>query len=92
MADVTQLSFTHKEMIEALLIKQGITEGCWSLSVSFGLGAANVGLTPEETHPTAIVAVTGFGLLKVESNTPGTYIDASALASLPSGAKKKSKN
>lgn len=81
MADVMQLNFTHKEIIEALIVKQGITEGCWSLAVNFGLGAATAGPTPEESHPTAFVAVTGLGLSKVEPGTPGTYIDASTLIS-----------
>ena len=91
MADVMQLNFTHKEIIEALIVKQGITEGCWSLAVNFGLGAATAGPTPEESHPTAFVAVTGLGLSKVEPGTPGTYVDASTLKSKSNNQKSKSK-
>ena len=91
MADVTQLNFTHREVIEALLIQQRIIEGCWTFAVNFGFGAATAGPNPEESHPTALVAVTGLSLLRVEPGTPGTYVDASTLASKPSGIKKKSK-
>lgn len=89
MADVTQLNFTHKETIEALIVKEGITEGCWSLAINFGLGATNAGPTPEESHPAAVIAVTGLGLSKVEPGTPGIYVDASRLTSNPKAAKKK---
>jgi hypothetical protein len=81
MADVTQFSFTHKEVIEALLRQQKITEGCWSLSINFGFGAITGGPSPEEVHPTAVVAVTGIGLAKVEPDTQGIYVDASTLSS-----------
>lgn len=88
MADITPLNFTHKEIIEALIVKQGLTEGCWSLAVNFGLGATNAGPSPEASHPTAFVAVTGLGLQKVEPGTPGTYVDAKTFASKPNNAKK----
>ncbi|MGB7815847.1 MAG: hypothetical protein WBL28_05810 [Methylotenera sp.] len=83
MADVTQLSFTHKEVIEALLLKQKINEGCWSLSINFGFGAITGGPSAEEAHPAAVVAVTGIGITKVEPGTPGIYIDASTLTPKP---------
>lgn len=95
MADVTQFSFTHKEVIEALLRQQKIIEGCWSLSVNFGFGVFTGGPTPEESHPSAVVGVTGLGLVKVEAGTPGIYIDASTLGSKPakvsSGKKRATK-
>ena len=92
MADITQLNFTHKEIIEALIVKQGITEGCWSLAINFGFGALTGGPTPEEAHPTALVAVTGLGLMKVEKGAQGTYVDASTLTSKSNVQKSKSKN
>ncbi len=91
MADVTQLNFTHKETIEALIIKQGITEGCWSLAINFGLGVTNAGPTQEDSHPAAIIAVTGLGLSKVEPGTPGVYVDASTLRLKSNNPKSKSK-
>ena len=89
MADIAQLNFTHKEVIEALLIKQKINEGCWSLAVNFGFGAITGGPSPEEAYPTAVIAVTGLGLTKVEPGTPGIYIDASTLAPNPTKPKSK---
>jgi hypothetical protein len=92
MADVRQYNFTHKEIIEALIVKQGITEGCWALAVNFGLGATTAGPTPEESHPTAFVSVTGLGLLQVEPGTPGTYIDASTFRTKISNKTKSKKS
>ena len=51
MAETTQISFKHKEVVEALLKHHNVHEGVWSLFVRFGLGAANVGVTPEELMP-----------------------------------------
>jgi hypothetical protein len=68
MAQATQLMFTHQEVVTALLKKENIHEGIWTLSVQFGLGAAN--LAPSEgspdVNPAAIVPVLKIGIQRGE--------------------------
>ncbi len=66
MAEPTQFVFSHKEVVEALLRKQGIHEGIWGLYVKFGIGASNVGSSPAELLPSAIVPIVELGLQKFE--------------------------
>jgi hypothetical protein len=66
MAEATQIVFSHKEVVEALLKKQGIHEGIWGLYVKFGIGASNVGASPTDILPAAIVPVMELGLQKFD--------------------------
>lgn len=66
MAESTQYIFSHKEVIEALLKKQGIHEGIWALYVKFGIAAANLGSSESDLNPTAIVPLLEIGLQKGE--------------------------
>lgn len=62
MADASQYIFTHREVVEALIKKQGLHEGVWSLSVEFGIVAANTGPSEDQIFPTAIVPLMKIGL------------------------------
>jgi len=62
MPEVTNLVFTHKEVVTALLKSQDIHDGIWALYVEFGIGAANIGSNPEDVQPAAIVPVLKIGL------------------------------
>ncbi len=62
MPEPTQFVFTHREIVELLLKKQEIHEGIWGLYVRFGLKAANVGSSPADQLPAAIVPVLEIGL------------------------------
>jgi len=64
MAESTQIFFTHKEVVTALLKEQGIHEGIWGLAVNFGFGAANMGSAPEasDLNPTALIPVVKLGI------------------------------
>lgn len=66
MAEATQLVFSHKEVVTALLKAQGLHEGIWGLYMKFGIAGANVGPTPTELHPAAIVPVIEIGLQKFD--------------------------
>lgn len=66
MSESTQIVFTHKEVVEALLRKQGISSGIWGLYVKFGIGAMNMGAGPADLNPTAIVPVMQIGLQQFE--------------------------
>lgn len=69
MAEVAQLTFTHKEVVTALLKQQGIHEGIWQLIVNFSLGAAFVGPNDGELNPAAVVPVSHIGIQKTDRVT-----------------------
>jgi hypothetical protein len=66
MADISQYTFSHKEVVEALIKKQGLHEGIWQLSVEFGIAAANIPTGQDQVSPAAIIPINKIGLLKVE--------------------------
>lgn len=72
MANTERITFNFQEVVECLIKKQGIHEGLWGISISFGLGAVNASDTsqPENFLPAAIVPVQEIGIQKyeVESN------------------------
>ena len=78
MAEVNQYVFDLKEVVEALVRKQGIREGIWGIYVEFGLGAANVGQTDEQLLPTALVPIKKIGIQRLEKET-SLAVDASKL-------------
>jgi hypothetical protein len=64
MAEATQIVFKHKEVVEALLRRQGIHEGIWGLYVKFGIQGMNIGMSDADLMPAAIVPVLEIGLQK----------------------------
>lgn len=77
MADAASFKFKHLELIEMMVRHQGLRDGLWTLEISFGLGAGNVG-TDADIKPTAFVAVANIGILRVDAPGP-LVIDASKL-------------
>lgn len=69
---IQEYNFTHKEIVEALIKKQGLHEGIWMLNIRFGIGAINAKDPdrPSEAVPAAVVPITGIGLRKVDSLSP----------------------
>lgn len=75
MAEPTQYTFAHKELVEILVKHLGITEGRWQLLLNFGLGAGNVG--PDEQHldPVGMIVVNKIGIQKIEDQSqPSTNL------------------
>jgi hypothetical protein len=72
MAHPERIMFNFQEVVECLIKKQGIHEGLWGISVSFGFGAVNASNTeePEKFLPAAVVPIQQIGIQKfeVESN------------------------
>jgi hypothetical protein len=66
MPEATQITYSHRELVEILVKQQGLHEGIWGLYVRFGLGAANVGDSPTQIQPAAIVPVLEIGLQKFD--------------------------
>jgi hypothetical protein len=65
MAEVNQYIFTYKEIVEALIKKQGLHEGVWRIYLEFGIAGANAGPTEDQILPAAIVPINKMGLARV---------------------------
>ena len=92
MAEVTQYTFSYKEVIEALIKQQGIHEGIWSIRVEFGMGAINVNTEEgsKDITPAAIIAVKSIGL-QAGTEINSLTVDAAEVNPRPKGSSKKSK-
>ncbi|BCF96599.1 hypothetical protein PPGU19_011680 [Paraburkholderia sp. PGU19] len=68
-AEPTQLMYSHKELVTALVKDSDLHEGIWALSVNFGFGAANMGSNPEadDLNPTAVIPLLKVGLQRVDA-------------------------
>ena len=62
MAEVTQYTYSHKDLVTLMVRDQDIHEGLWSLLINFGFGAANVGQSAETLAPAAVVQIGSIGL------------------------------
>ena len=65
MPESERLTFTHAEVVEALIRHSDIHDGLWALYVEFGLAAANINTGPDQFAPAAIVPVAKLGVQKV---------------------------
>ena len=81
MPDMTQYSFTLREVGEALLKSANVTEGKWGIGVNFGINVANFGPTQAEAKPTVMAVVDGLQLTKAKDDDQavGMVIDASKI-------------
>ena len=77
MPETKSLTFTYKEVVEALIRYNDLHEGLWGLSIEFALAAANIAPEPGgDLLPTAIIPVKKIGLTR--SNEPNNLtVDAS---------------
>ena len=65
MAETSQVMFSHKEVVEALIKYHGLHEGIWSLLLQFGIQGINVGAGgADNLVPAAVVPVIALGLQK----------------------------
>ncbi len=85
MAESGQYIFTYKEVVEALLKKQGIHEGIWGLYVKFGIKAVNLGEEKGDIRPTAVIPILELGLNKFDDET-NMSLDASKVNPKPKAA------
>lgn len=88
MPETKQVTFSLKEVAEALALKAGVDEGLWGLYVEFGIAGGNVQTGPsgDEMNPAAIVPILKLGIQRFEKPS-GMTVDASALA--PKKSKRK---
>jgi hypothetical protein len=90
MPEPTQLTFSFKEIVIALVKAQGIHEGIWGLFVNFGLNAQNVGPNENELRPAAMIPILGLGLQKFDKET-NLSVDAAKVNPKPLAATKLKK-
>lgn len=69
MPEATQIGFSYKDVVEALIKKGDLHDGLWTLNVNFGLQATNIGPNETDLKPAAVVAIIGIGLQKAEKET-----------------------
>ncbi|MGH9822012.1 MAG: hypothetical protein ACREDR_01965 [Blastocatellia bacterium] len=86
MAEASQYIFSHKEVAEALVRKQGIHEGIWGLYLEFGIQGANINIAPSEEMivPAAVVPVLKLGVQKFEKMNNLT-VDAAVVNPMKEG-------
>lgn len=89
MAEVTQYTFSFKELAEALVKKQDLHEGIWGIAIKFGLQATNLGPNPENLQPSAIVPIVEIGIHKQEEMT-SLSVDAAIVNPPPTRKRKNS--
>jgi hypothetical protein len=70
MPEVNQYLFKNKEVLEILVKQAGVHEGRWGLMAVFNFGAANVGPTPDQVTPGAIVGLAQLGIQRAVPETP----------------------
>jgi hypothetical protein len=87
MPEPTTLTFTYQEVLTALIKQAGLHEGKWQLTMTFGLGAMNMGPSESELVPGAAVAVTGISLLKAGEGSPAALVADAAVVNPASMAK-----
>ena len=70
MPEAKQITFSYKEVVEALVRYHNINEGLWALYVEFGIGGANIGPDPrKDLKPAAIVPILKLGLQRANEPT-----------------------
>jgi hypothetical protein len=78
MAEQRQIVFTHQEIAELLIKKQGIHEGFWGIYFELGLAGGTIPSPPAGTAiiPAAMVLINKVGILRF--NQPNSLtVDAS---------------
>ena len=66
MAEASQIIFSYKEVVAALLKQEGIHDGFWGIFVKFGISGANIGESDDTLKPAAIVPVLALGLQRFD--------------------------
>ncbi len=79
MPENTQITFSHREIIELLIKERHIHEGVWRLTIVFGLQAVNFGFPGgNDVFPSAIVPVQKIGIQRVGDDEPPDSITVDA--------------
>jgi hypothetical protein len=67
MAEIKQITFSYKEIAEALVRHQGLHEGIWGIWMEFGITGVNMNTQPGgDLLPAAVVPVGKIGLQRFD--------------------------
>ncbi|VAW77327.1 hypothetical protein MNBD_GAMMA12-3177 [hydrothermal vent metagenome] len=74
------IKFNMRELTEALVKHQGLTEGRWMLSAEFAIKAMNAGPNDQSLSPAALVPLISVGLNPApEDSDNNLIVDAATL-------------
>ncbi len=85
MAETKQITFSHSEVVEALIRQQDLHEGLWALYLEFGLQGMNAGPSTSELVPAALIAILKIGLQRV-SEASNLAVDAAEVNPVPASS------
>ncbi|MEJ1158307.1 hypothetical protein [Prosthecomicrobium sp. N25] len=82
MSEISQLSFTLRDVTVALLREQNIKEGVWVLGVEMSIVVGNMGPEPQSALPTAMLQIPKFTLVRHEGEEAavGFAVNAATIA------------
>lgn len=86
MADPTQFTWRHKELVELLVKEAGLHEGRWWLMVNFAMGPGNFGPSEEQINPGMVVGIGSIGIQREmpDQKAPsGLVVDAAEVNPAP---------
>jgi hypothetical protein len=82
------IKFEFKELATLMIKEKNIHEGYWGVYLEFGIQGANVGPSPVDWLPCALVPVLKFGLQKFEQES-SLSVDAAKVNPKPTSKKPK---
>jgi len=89
MPDVSQYTFTQKEIVELLVKKAGVHEGKWTLMLGMGIMPGMIASMPELVFPGVSIVINQYGIQKAQPEIPPHLVVDAAVAN-PKGKKKGS--
>ena len=69
MAEITQITYSVRELTELLLTARGITEGDWVLGFNFSLTALNASVNNQPSCPSALLQIMHLSLQRTDAPT-----------------------
>lgn len=82
MPEISQITFSYRDLVEILVKQQDLHEGIWGLVLKFGIQATNIGPNDHDLKPAAIIPVLEIGLQKMDKETNLT-VDAAKVNPKP---------
>ena len=66
MAEPSQFTISHKEVLILLIKHLDIHDGSWMLNFSFGFGPSNFGASPDEMNPGIALVIGGVNITRID--------------------------
>ena len=72
MAKPSQYTFSLEEVAEVLIEKAGLEEGRWQFGIEFLMNLGNIGTSPTESKPGAVLLLNAANLTLANESPEGT--------------------